>query len=81
MAWIRVLTDEQADGPLRAIFAAARARAGRVYNILRIQGLNPPVLQATIDLYRAIMFGPSPLSRALRELLAVRVSAANRCEY
>lgn len=81
MAWIRTPGDEDADGPLRAIYEAARARAGRVYNILRLQGLNPPVLRATIELYRAILFGPSPLSRALRELLAVRVSAANRCEY
>jgi alkylhydroperoxidase family enzyme len=32
-------------------------------------------------LYAAIMFGPSELSRADRELLAVVVSVANDCHY
>jgi len=31
--------------------------------------------------YRTLMFGPSGLSRAMRELIAVVVSRANRCEY
>jgi alkylhydroperoxidase family enzyme len=34
-----------------------------------------------MELYKAIMFGPSELARAERELLAVVVSAANRCHY
>jgi len=29
-------------------------------NILRIHGINPPVLQAHYDLYRATMYAPSP---------------------
>jgi alkylhydroperoxidase family enzyme len=32
-------------------------------------------------LYKAIMFGPSKLSRVERELLAVVVSRANSCHY
>jgi uncharacterized peroxidase-related enzyme len=32
-------------------------------------------------MYRAIMFAPSPLSRADREAVAVAVSVTNRCEY
>jgi alkylhydroperoxidase/carboxymuconolactone decarboxylase family protein YurZ len=39
------------------------------------------VLQASMALYREIMFGPSGLSRQERELLAVVVSAANSCRY
>ena len=34
-----------------------------------------------MDLYRAIMFGESALTRAERELLAVVVSCANDCHY
>jgi hypothetical protein len=34
-----------------------------------------------MELYRAIMFGPSELSRTERELLAVVVSCANDCHY
>ncbi len=34
-----------------------------------------------MGLYRAVMFGPSELSRTERELLAVVVSNANDCHY
>ncbi len=81
MAWIRTVADHEADGPLKQFFAAARQRAGRVFNIVRVQSLSPPVLKAGIGLYQAAMFGPSELSRALRELLAVVVSRANQCHY
>ena len=43
--------------------------------------LNPTVLHRSMALYAAIMFGPSELSRAERELLAVVVSNANDCHY
>ena len=43
--------------------------------------LNPSVLHRSMELYKAIMFGPSPLSRQERELLATVVSSVNECEY
>ncbi|GIK17212.1 MAG: hypothetical protein BroJett003_21760 [Planctomycetota bacterium] len=81
MAWIKTISDEEAQGPLKQLFDAALRRAGRVFNIVRVQGLNPPVLKAGIGLYQAVMFGPSDLSRAMRELLAVVVSKTNGCHY
>ncbi len=50
-------------------------------NILRIHGINPPVLRAHLDLYRAVMHGESPLSRRQREMVAVVVSSLNGCHY
>jgi alkylhydroperoxidase family enzyme len=52
-----------------------------VDNILAIHSLNPASLGAHVDLYKVCMFGPSGLSRAQREMVAVVVSAANRCHY
>ena len=52
-----------------------------MFGILRIQSLNPPVLDAAMGMYKAIMFGPSPLSRARREMLATVVSRTNDCFY
>ena len=60
---------------------AARRRAGRVWNIVRAMTPNPAVLRASMNLYRAIMYGPSPLTRVQRELLAVVVSGRNGCVY
>jgi alkylhydroperoxidase family enzyme len=81
MAWIRTVSDSKAQGSLAALYEAARRRAGRVFNIVRAQSLNPPVLRAGMGLYQAAMFGPSELSRALRELLGVVVSKTNGCHY
>ena len=81
MAWIRLTQPEQAEGPLRRIYDAAQRRTGRVWNILRIMSPNPPVLQASMSFYAAVMHGPSPLSRRQREMLAVIVSRKNDCIY
>ena len=68
--------------PLTAAeYDAALGRAGKVFNIVKAMCLNPLVLNRSMELYRAIMFGPSQLSRADRELLAVVVSTANDCHY
>jgi uncharacterized peroxidase-related enzyme len=81
MAWIRTIEETQATGKLAEIYEAARKRAGRVYNILKIQSQNPSALQAMLDLYIATVRGESPLTRAQREMLAVVVSRANHCHY
>lgn len=50
-------------------------------NVLASHALNPAALRAHVALYRTVMFGDSPLSRAEREAIAVAVSAANDCHY
>lgn len=81
MAWIQTVPEGEAEGPLRAQYDAAVKRAGKVFQIVRLMSPNPAVLEASMGLYRAVMFGPSPLSRRQREMMAVVVSAANGCHY
>jgi len=81
VAFIDIVGENQAKGLLAGIYEAARQRAGRVYNILKIQSQNPSALQAMLDLYSATVRGESPLTRAQREMLAVVVSRANSCHY
>lgn len=50
-------------------------------NILRIHGVHARLMRLHYDLYRELMRGPGPLSRVQREMIAVRVSAANGCHY
>ena len=78
---IRLTDVDEATGPLAEEYAAAMGRAGKVFNIVKAMCLNPTVLNRSMALYGAIMFGPSELSRAERELLAVVVSVANDCHY
>ncbi|MBI4520623.1 MAG: carboxymuconolactone decarboxylase family protein [Gemmatimonadetes bacterium] len=81
MAWIRTIEPEDSTGDLRREYDLAIARAGRVYNIVKIMGLRPRHLRASIALYLVAMHGESRLSRAQRQMLAVVVSRANGCHY
>ena len=81
MARIKLIPPESATGLLAEQYAAARQRAGRIWNIVALMSPNPAVLRASIELYRAVMHGPSPLSRVQREMLAVVVSRTNGCRY
>ena len=81
MAWIKTIEPEDATGELKNEYSRAVKRAGKVFNILKIQSLNPEALQASMALYLATMHAPSGLSRTERELLAVVVSRANNCFY
>ena len=78
---LRLIEEGEAAGALKAEYDAAIARAGKVFNIVKAMSLNPETLRASMELYRAVMFGRSELSRAQRELLAVVVSRANDCHY
>lgn len=81
MPYIRTIPPEEADGLLEREYEKAERRAGRIYNVLRIQSLNPRVMAASIGLYQALMLAPSALSRELREMLATVVSRELDCFY
>ena len=81
MAYIRIIDEDEASGRLARDYEIARRRAGKIFNILRIQSLAPEALHASIELYLAVMYGPSELTRAERELIAVVVSSVNECHY
>jgi alkylhydroperoxidase family enzyme len=81
MAWIRKVPIHEATGQLKTIFDEAIKRAGKVYEIVHLHSLNPQVLQASLEVYKATMYGPSPLSRRQREMIATLVSRLNHCHY
>ena len=81
MPYIHQVPDEEATGLLERLYDAAIGRAGRVWNIVRIMSLNPLVMDTSMRFYGSLMKGPSPLSRAQRELLATVTSAELDCFY
>jgi uncharacterized peroxidase-related enzyme len=81
MAWIKAIEPGEATGELKSEYENAVRRAGKVFNILKVQSLNASTLEASMRMYMATMYGPSGLSRAEREMLATVVSWANRCFY
>jgi len=81
MAWIKTIPEEEAEGNLKRQYDAAIKRAGRVYNIVKINSLKPDLMRTFMQIYLQLMFGPSGLSRAQREMIAVVVSKVNQCHY
>ncbi len=81
MAWIKMISMEEAAGALKAMYEKYIESAGVVDNILRIHSLNPKSLRTHYDLYAHLMRGKSDLSRTQREMIAVVASVANKCHY
>ena len=81
MPHIRLTEPDEATGLLASEYDAAIGRAGKIFNIVKAMSLRPGVLKRSMELYKAVMFGPSGLSRQERELLAVVVSRENDCHY
>src|SRR5215831_6023914 len=81
MAWIQMIDPDCADGQLKDIYREIASVRSGIAEVHRVQSLNARALRAHLELYRAVMFARSTLSRIARERIAVVVSAANRCAY
>jgi len=81
MSWIEVIPEDRARGELRALYSKLTEPWGGVDNIMKIHSLNPASLQTHALLYVTLMRGESDLTRIQREMIAVVVSAINRCRY
>ena len=81
MAYIKTVSVDDADGPLKEVYKLGMRRDGRVAAILEVMSQHGQALSELMKLYMTIAYGPSGLSRAQREMIAVVVSKANGCRY
>lgn len=81
MTQIRMVGYDEAEGLLADLYRRYARPDGGLDNIIRVHSLNPRSMQGHVRYYAHIVKGPSPLSRARREMIAVAVSAANDCFY
>ncbi len=80
MAWIEWIDEADASGRLAELYRELGSRRG-IDHILKIHSLNPESLHLHHAYYAHLMRGPSGLTRAEREMIAVVVSTANECHY
>lgn len=81
MAWIKIIQEGEAEGKLKELYEKLSEPGGGVDNIMKIHSLNPPSLVGHYELYKTLMHRRSDLTRVQREMIAVVVSALNRCHY
>ncbi len=69
------------DDDIAAYFAKCTEKLGLIPNVLLAHAFDQEKLRAFMGIYNDLMLAPSGLSKAEREMIAVAVSALNRCHY
>ena len=77
---VRPKSPEEVSDKSRAIFDAFLRERGNVPNMFRTLAHVPPLLETAFAHFRAVM-APGAVPAKTKELIAVRVSFANACEY
>ena len=81
LSWIRVPLETDVPSNVKDLWAKPLEKLGFVPNVMRALALRPAHLVGWWSYYDELMRGESGLSKAEREMIAVVVSAANRCHY
>jgi uncharacterized peroxidase-related enzyme len=66
---------------MQAYFDKCTEKLGFVPNVLQAYAFDTAKLEAFVAMYNDLMLAPSGLSKLEREMIAVAVSAQNRCYY
>ncbi|MFY9768671.1 MAG: peroxidase-related enzyme [Xanthobacteraceae bacterium] len=72
---------EELTPEMSAYFAKCDVKLGFVPNVLKAYTFDMAKLSAFVAMYNDLMLAPSGLSKLEREMIAVAVSAHNRCYY
>jgi alkylhydroperoxidase family enzyme len=74
------LSPEQADAATREVFNVFLKERGNIPNMFRTAAHRPEILRTMTAHFRAVM-NTGSVAKKLKEMVAVRVSHLNRCEY
>ena len=81
-AWIRMITDAEADEELLDALSLSRTPHGTVDNVLRVHSLRPATMRGHMTLYRAVLHDAgNSLPAWFQETISSYVSILNDCEY
>ncbi len=81
-AWIRMVSDEDADERLKAALDLARTPHGTVDNVMRVHSLRPNTMYGHVILYRACLHDDSnTVPMWFQEVISSYVSTLNECPY
>jgi uncharacterized peroxidase-related enzyme len=75
------LADAELTPAMQAYFDKCTEKLGFIPNVLKAYAFDMPKLEAFVAMYNDLMLGPSGLTKLEREMIAVAVSAHNRCYY
>jgi alkylhydroperoxidase family enzyme len=74
------LSPENVDGDVRREFDAFQKERGNIPNMFRTVAHRPEILRSMTAHFRAVM-NTGTVDKKLKEMVAVRVSHLNHCDY
>jgi alkylhydroperoxidase family enzyme len=74
------LSPEQVDAQTREVFEAFLKERGNIPNMFRTVAHRPEIMQTLTAHFRAVM-NTGTVEKKLKEMVAVRVSHLNLCDY
>ncbi len=81
-AWIKMVSDEEADENLQEVLNLARTPHGTVDNVMRVHSLRPNTMRGHVVLYRAALHDDAnTIPMWLQETISSYVSILNNCPY
>ena len=81
-AWIRMLSEQDADAELKRMFDEVRTPHGTVDNVMRVHSLRPHTMEGHLALYRSVLHhSGNVLPLWFLEVVASYTSILNRCGY
>ncbi|GAA0785162.1 alkylhydroperoxidase [Roseibium denhamense] len=78
---LQIDSNEKLSEKTQAYFDLCKEKLGLVPNVLKAYAFDEVKLRAFTDMYNDLMLAECGLSKLEREMIAVAVSAANRCFY
>ena len=81
-AWIKMISDEEADATLKQALDFARTPHGTVDNVMRVHSLRPSTMTGHVVLYRACLHDDrNTIPMWFQEVISSYVSTLNNCPY
>jgi len=81
-AWIKMLSDDEADGRLKELLDNARSPHGTVDTVMRVHSLRPETMHGHVTLYRSVLHGADNILEFwFLEVIASYTSVLNDCTY
>jgi len=81
-AWIKMISDDEADPALKEVLDLARTPHGTVDNVMRVHSLRPNTMVGHVKLYRACLHDDTnTIPMWFQEVISAYVSTLNDCPY
>ena len=81
-AWIKMISDHEANQELKEVLNLARTPHGTVDNVMRVHSLRPSTMRGHLILYKSVLHDETnTIPKWFQETISSYVSILNKCSY